>query len=1025
MKQIGTLRKLLLVYCVFFAAIAATAQRTITGIVTDQSDGSPLPGVTIVVKGAAGIGTITDFDGKYTIEIPSVGTALTFSFVGYKPKEMALTSDLINVQLEIETKGLEEVVVVGYGVQKKRDVAGAISKVSSKDITDVPSPSFEAALQGKAAGVQVIQGSGIAGSASVVRVRGTGSISAAGDPLYVIDGVPVSQDYFLRGNSGGMNNNPLASLNPDDIESVEILKDAGSAGIYGSRGANGVILITTKRGKKGKATLSFSSKVGVSRPAITPEFVSRDEWLQLRQEAWENDGGTGPAWLPNYSSPEDPIEVRAAAWEKAKLNDTDWWDEVTQTGFKQEYNLAGTLGTEKFNNYLGFSYSDNSSYLKGNSYERLSGRYNLDANFNKYFKFTLSSSLSQGLNNKVGSAWDGGTGSAMSTALPIYPLKNADGTWFKYNSSANGGNPVMKQELLKWRSSELRFINNASINIMPTENLTFTANGGADYMELNEEKYQPKEYLGSEHIGQAESWPVYVTNYTGNLLVNYSLDIASDKRLTFLGGTEAQQSKTESNYKRYENIEGPLYEDPNLDEAEQKNADFNKPSKWTFISYFSRINFVLKEKYIFQVLARVDGSSKFGKNNRYGFFPAGSFAWRISDENFLKGNSVVSNLKLRTSYGITGNASIPNYEWIGTYKPIELPGYNGNGIIYPLRLENPDLKWETLHNFDVALEYGFFNDRISGEIAFYNKISKDVLINRQNPPSQGFGNYWDNVGEILNRGYELNITTRNLIGDFKWTTNLNVARNYNEVLDIGDLTPDAVGGGTNDTRIVVGKPVGTNYLVRFSRIDPADGLPIWLDKNGYETKVFSLDNRVVVGSVVPDATGGITNTFEYKGFELSCLFSFTLGGNLYDGSGKRQLGIFTDWNYRKEIGDHWREPGDIAEYPKLTLKPGNYPGLPGEWQYNSTMFLYDASFLRLRNITLSYNLPKSALSRMHMANARVFVSATNLLTWSYYPWDPEIARDFENAADRNMSPNITYLTPPQEQAFTFGLNFSF
>ncbi len=1017
-----------LIYIMLIGMVALAQEMAITGTVTDSKDGSPMIGVTVLIKGTT-TGTTTDFDGKYTIRADR-NAFLVFSFVGYETQEVAVSGrNVINITLQDQSLSLEEIVVVGYGTQRKRDVTGAIAKVESKDLTAIPTPSFEIGLQGQATGVQVITGSGLAGSGSVIRIRGVGAVSASGDPLYVIDGVPISQDYFMRGNSGAMNNNPLASLNPNDIESVEVLKDAGSAGIYGSRGANGVILITTKRGKSKRPSINVTMRTGISRPAYVPKFVSRDEYLQLRQEAWENDGGTGAVWLPNFSSSDDSPQVRAAAFERAKNINTNWWDLVTQTGLKQDYSISYAQGFKYFNGFFGGSYSDNGSYLKNNRYERASARLNLDSDFSKFFKISLASSFTQGINHRTGAAWEGGTGAAMSTALPFYPVFNDDGTYFRYNSSANGGNPVLKQDNMLWRNYEKRSINNITLQVTPINNFSISATGGIDYMDFSEQRYSNKIFASTTHSGIAYKWPSYVTNQTGNFIVNYELNNDDKYRITFMAGSEAQKSTTISKWYTAEDVEGPYWDGlphSSANTAFQERFGTNRPEEWSFVSFFTRAHFVFKEKYVLQFLARSDASSRFGPNYRWSFFPAVSGAWKISDEEFLLGNRTLSTLRLRASYGIAGNAPSNNYAWRGTWGgPTSGQYYNDNLILYPENRENPNLKWETLNNFDMGLEFGFLSNRITGEIAYYNKVTKDVLINRSNSPSMGFSNYWDNVGKVLNRGYEFFIKSNNLVGQLKWTTNFNIAHNHNEVLSIGDLSPDAVGGGTNDTRIVVGKPVGSNYLVRFSRVDPTDGLPIWLDKDGYETKTFSLSNRVVVGSVIPDAIGGITNNFEYKGFDFSFMFVFTIGGNIYDNSGKRQLGVVTDWQLRQELGDRWQNPGDIAKYPKLTLRPANYPGLPGEWQYNSTMFLYDASYVRLRHVSLGYTLPERVAKSLFVRSARMYISASNLLTFTRFNGDPEIARDFENVADRNMSSNITYLTPPQEQAFIFGLDISF
>jgi len=1005
----------------FVISITCFAQNyNVKGFVKDEA-GNLLPGANVYLKENPSLGTITDMNGFYELKnLPSGEFTIVAKFIGFKQLEKPVTLSegqiqTMNFVLIEDTEVLDEVVVVGYGVQSKRDVAGAIVKISSEKLNNVPVQSFEAALQGQAAGIQVVQGSGLSGNGSVVRVRGVSSISSAGDPLYVVDGVPITNDYFLNSNNGAMNNNPLASLNPSDIESVEVLKDAGSAGIYGSRGANGVIIITTKKGKEGKTSFSYNTKVGLSTPAIDPRswFVSKDDWLMLRQEAWENDGGTGAVWLPNFTSATSSAEERLVAFNKA-LNDpaTDWFNEVLQNGIKHEHNFSGSYGAKMFDVYSGFSYSDNASYLKGNHYEKASVRVNANIRPIKNFTIAVQSSYTQGTNYRVGSAWTGGIGAAMSTALPFYPVYEDD-DYFLYSSSANGNNPIYREKETDWKSSEERSINNFSLKYNPIKNLHFTLSYGIDYMKFKNDDNQTPLYSNNE-FGNRFLYENKVINQSGNFVVNYILKPDDDNKLTFLAGSEIQQSIGES--QNFNTINGILEsDDPNTDE-------------WSFVSYFGRANYVFKERYIFQILGRTDASSNFGINNRWGFFPAVSAAWRITQEEWF-GIDFVSNLKIRTSYGLTGNANLPTGKWWGGYKYTDYtqgqPGYNNIDILYPDEQPNPDLKWETTRNFDAGLEYGFFDQRIYGEFAFYHKITNDVIMRRSLPLSSGYDYVWDNIGKIMNQGFEFDLHTVNFDGEFKWTTFLNLAYNYNEVLDLGDMTPDAVGGGTNDTRVVEGYPVGTNYLVRYVGVDPTDGLPIWLDADGNETKEFDLDNRVETGSVMPDLIGGFGNNISYKGVDFGFLFNFIIGGNIYDGSGKRQLGVVTDWMMRKEIADRWRQPGDNAQFPRLTLQPSNYPGLPGEWQYNSTLFLYDASFLRLRNVELGYTFNPALLKKVQIKSLRAYVSATNIFTFTTFPLDPEIARDFENQADRNMSTNITYLTPPQERAFIFGLNLKF
>lgn len=990
----------------------------VTGTVTSSDDGMALPGVNILVKGSS-TGVATDIDGKFTIAV-SPDAVLMVSFIGYQTQEIPVNGrTVIDVKLAVDATQLNEVVVVGYGTQLKREVTGAISKVSGSEIQNITVPSFEAGLQGRAAGVQVIQGSGAAGSASMIRIRGIASLSAGGDPLYVVDNIPITQDYFINGDRGAFNNNPLASINPNDIESIEILKDASAAAIYGSRGANGVILITTKRGKLGKPTFEFSTKVGISEPAKKLDLLNSREWLQLYQEAAENDGHVGPEPLPG-----------GVSWEEALNTDTDWVDLTTQTGFKQEYNLSMSYGGKKLTSYVGFSVSDNQSFLVGNSYQRISGRANLDYQVLPKLKASLSTSLSQGTNKRVKSAWDGGLGAATSEALPIYPVRTEDGSYF-----TGGSNPVRQQELLDLRTVENRSISTLSFNYEPIRNFTVNLSGSLDYMDINDYQYEPVEWTGTEAI--ARQYPTWVTNYNTSLTGSYKWDLSSMHKFNFLAGTEFQKSLTEK-YNKIEafNVDAPFYRDPVIpDRFDAQGNPLDNPvyetaadQLYSFISYFARVNYGFDEKLFLKGSARVDGSSRFGRNNRYGFFPSFGASYLISEEDFFPETSVINLLKLKASWGITGNADIPNYQRWGTFQRREGNDgnpYNQQPILFPVRLENPDLQWEVQRTVDFGFELGLLNDRFVAEFSYFDKNSTDVLIDRLVQLSSGFARYFENIAEINNKGVELSLKSRNLVRAFTWTTDINVSRLRNEVIDIGATPPDAI-AGSGDTRVVEGLPVGVNFLNRFSRVDPANGLPIFLDAEGNETYEFNLADRVPVGSVVPDWTGGITNSFTYKNFDLNVLFTFTIGGNIYDDAAKRQLGIVSNWNMRRDIVNRWRQPGDIAEFPRLTLNSTTYGGLPSFWNLNTTQFLYDGTYGRLKNISIGYNFSSSFTDRLKLTGARVYFNATNLLTFTKYPGpDPEVVRDQSSRQGRNLSPNVTYLTAPQEKAFIVGINVKF
>ncbi|WP_192820599.1 TonB-dependent receptor [Rufibacter sp. LB8] len=992
------------------AGAAFAQQRTVSGMVRD-SGGSPLIGVTVQVKGTT-TATATDASGSFSLPVTGANARMVFTYIGYLSQEVAVGSqNALTVLMVADQKALDEVVVVGYGTQQRREITGSIAKVDGAVLAQQPAPSFEAALQGRAAGVQVIQGSGLAGSGSVIRIRGIGSLTAGGDPLYVVDGIPITQDPFLNGDRGAMNYNPLATINPNDIESVEVLKDVSAAAIYGSRGSNGVILITTKRGKKGAASIDFSARTGISKPTKLPDFLNNREWLTLRQEAWENDGNVGRAPL-----------FGGVTWEDALNTNTDWLGETTQTGVKQEYSLGLNKGTEKLSLYAGLAYNDNESYLKGNSLRRMSGRLNVDYLLLPKVKVGFNTSLSQGLNDRVFAAWSGGLGAAMSTALPIYPVYNQDGSYF--NGAGIGNNPVAQLEATDWKTREIRTINNAYVEFSPIENLTLTGRGGLDYGDIRDSQYNPPALNNTTGFGSAEEWRTYVTNYNLSATANYNLKMGEMNSLSFLLGSEYQRSNTLSMNERASKANGLLYTNPEVDET---SVVLGAPNyqEWAFLSYFGRVNYTLADKYIVQATGRVDGSSRFGSDYRYGFFPSVGLGYIISEEDFFKDNiSFVNFFKLKASWGKTGNANFDNYRRWGYFRSEGTLTYNGSQILFPVQLNRPDLAWETLNSYDLGFEFALFKNRITAEFAFYDKRSKDVLIDLVTPASAGFNRSLTNIGEVQNKGVEFSFTSVNIDKAFKWSTSFNIAHNKNEVKSIGITSPDAI-SGAGDTRVFVGQPVGVNYLVRFSRVDPATGAPIWLDKDGQETMTFNLDNRVIVGNVLPDFTGGITNTFSYKNFDLSVLFAFTKGGDIYDDAIKRQLGVTSDWNMRREMLDRWRKPGDIATYPKLTTQPGAY-GLSSEWNYNTDLWLYDASYMRLRNLTFGYNLPTGLLEKAKVKNARIYFVGTNLLTFTKFPgMDPEIVRDHNGPQGRNLSPNVSYLTPPQEKAFTVGVDLKF
>ena len=1043
MIRIATLASLLLLWGSCEVAMAQTA---VQGRVTDDQ-GNALPSATVMT--ASGKGVFTDLDGQYTLAVSPGEQTLTFSFIGYLNTVKSVDvkageTKTLNIRLREDAVLLNESVVVGYGVQRKKEVTGAISTIDSKEITAVQTPSFEAALQGQAAGVQVTQGSGMAGSGSIVRIRGLSSISAGGDPLYVIDGIPITQDYFAGGNSGAMNRNPLASLNPNDIKDIQVLKDAAATGIYGSRGANGVILITTKRGVKKGIQVSYGSSIGYGEPTARPNMMNTEEYLTIRQEAWENDGGTGYVWLPYLTTAGSSPEARKAAFERAMETNTDWFDQFSRRAQKTQQNIGLRSGGEKWSMYNGVSYDKNESYAIGNSYTRTSARTNFDWTPNDKIKVLLSGSTSEGQNQRVRGGWSGGIGTAMSTALPYMAPYVVDSTFDANGSLASTErnyelnrwfNPMAYQDLVQWRETERRQIATGQIVITPHKRLDIVMNGGYDNSKLENDSYENSALDRTNGFAYG-NWSEYnARNYNVGANATFRAIDTDTTSLAILVGAEAQKFESDGFGFNLRDSDGPAYAMPTLRDSlfglhdslydavsTVTNAYVNQYRTDGFASTFARVNYNLKDRYFFQATARVDGSSRFGQNNRFGFFPSAAAGWVISDEPSFN-SEMISFLKFRTSWGRTGNANIDGFSRFALYND-QTQGitYAGDTIVFPTQPGNPDLRWETVETIDASLEMGLWKDRVSVELGVYNKMASDVLMNVELPSHTGFNNRSVNAGQVLNRGVELGITSNNLpsTSELQWKTTLNYAYNYNELVSTGDFTEDAISGGTNDSRAVTGAPLTTYFLVPFSHVDPESGLPVYIDINGNETFEYNLEDRQAVGDGLPDHVGGLRNEFTFRNWTLSTQFTGAFGAKIWDSSAKRQLGVVTDWNMRTDLFDRWRQPGDIASFPRLTMDETTY-GLPAGFPWwNTSLFMYDASYIRLRNASISYRVPASK------GNITLRLSGNNLFVLTnFIGLDPELTRDFENRQDRNFSGGANYLTAPQERSVIFAINANF
>ena len=1050
---------LLLAFMFSCSGIIAMAQTMISGKITDRKSNDPLKGATVRIDGTT-MGGLTAKDGSFSIKVGKGGTyKLSVNFVGYKKQSRTVSvkdgetaSAVFN--LEADLLKLNETVVVGYGTTQKRDVTGSYATVKSEEIVNRPAPSFESLLQGRSPGVQVLQSNGMAGTAATVRVRGVGSISANTQPLYVVDGVPITTGDFGSG-SIATNSNALSFLNPNDIESIDILKDAAATAIYGSRGANGVVLITTKRGKLGAARISMGVSQGIKTEAKRLDIVDRDTWINLFYEARRNDVvdslqkltvNKGKSW----TNVQGMIDT-STTWQNIINNtrmpqgftretaaNTNWLDQTLRTGNTQEAYLTISGGSETTKYYFNTTYFNEKGFIVGNDYQRINTRITLDQKANDWLDIGVSFNANREENNRVNSAWAGGFGNAFSASLPIFPVYDSTGAYWRPQT---GLNPVADLENRRFLATTWRLFGNGYAQVNLTDNLNIRFSGGVDFMSLREDRFAPIVITADP---TAEERRVQVVNWTTNAILSWKALDLEDHQLTVVGGMESQRSEQRDLGTTGNTFPNNYFTTPQS--ASVRNG-YAFGTEFGLISYLARTNYTLMDRYLFSLSIRTDGSSRFGENNRYGFFPAGSFAWIMSNEDFLKGNDVLTFAKIRASYGISGNAAIGDFTWQGVYSTGS--NYNGNPGTMPGQLPNSDLTWETSRQLDLGIDFGLFNDRISGSIGYYDRMSYGMLLNERVPSSSGFSSVINNVGEMSNTGIEFNIRSVNIsTPEFEWTTDFNITYNVNKIISLGTITnPDGVDLGFGETRAIVGYPFASFFIVRSAGVDPETGLPVYyrpttvagadgkpIQNNGLNGRSLTLEEardslgvplpwnatwRVPTGKNYPDFFGGITNTFRYENFDFTTQFVYQIGNTIYDDAGKRLVGnMGFSWNQMTKTLERWTEPGQETDVPRLTLK--------GNRDINTDRFIYNGDFLRLRQLTIGYTLPKSMSEGMGFSTFRIYLTGINLLTFTSFPgWDPEVVRDHNGDQQRNGNQGVTYLTPPQAQTYNVGINVDF
>ncbi|TAD81603.1 MAG: SusC/RagA family TonB-linked outer membrane protein [Bacteroidetes bacterium] len=998
------------------------AQTTSTGVVTDAKTGQPLPGVSVTGIGSK-VGAKTDNLGTFSITVPAGVKNLQFSYVGYKTISQAVSAGNMAVGMTLAESSLDEVVVTGFGSQKRKDVTASISTIGGDKIKNIPVQSFEQALSGKAAGLNVTLPNGVLGNPPVVRIRGVNSIQGSSAPLVVIDGVPVFTGDLSSNLSA---NNALGNLNPADIEDIQILKDGAASAIYGSRAANGVMLITTKKGKAGKAKVSYDAWVGWTEPFNLFEVLNAQQYVEYKNEAVRNQ--PGPVFSGHVpGTPVFFLDTDASG----KAVDTKWADQLYQTGFQHNHNLSVSGANDNTKYFFSANYTNQEGMIQTNTFDRMQMRMNLDQKVNKWltiggnFNFSRGATFSPSTGSIPGTPFNtsGLARLAFITAPNVSPYA-ADG---RYNIMGidnptqrnsfnqigrnrnlfNSGlvNPVMVRDLNKISSTIDQLQGNLFAELKLMKGLSFRTQYGV-------------------------SWQT------------------SDDRVFYnsLHGDGIQNTSTTGDDGQAFNVTGK-FNVANFQNFLTYNFSFNPPGNLItenyLISYFGRVNYNFKNRYYLGLTARTDEYSAFSQGNKRGNFYGASLGWNVSDEAFWDGlRNTVSFFKLRGSYGQVGSLSaVGNFGSLSTFSAFQY------GLGYPTlqfnQAGNRDLRWENSTKLDVGFSFGLWNDRINGEFSYYNTDLDDLILDRPLPSSMGVpGNTIQaNAGSMFNRGVELTLNARIVEKrDFSWTASFNITTQKNEVTALAPGVTELIGTTqlerTNITR--VGQPIGSFFVVRSNGVDPQTGQRIFLDGRGREVlfnfadpvasrwkyrdgtiapPVSIVSDGVVSGSALPTYYGGFSNNFFFKGFDLNVDFFYSGGNKVYFGS---RAGLFDQrfWNNTPEVLNRWQKPGDVTNVPRPVFGDNFSNGSAFPMDIN----LFDAGFVRCRTIALGYTVPAKLVQKANLSSVRFYAQALNPFIITNYPGiDPEISVNGNSA----LTPGVDRNTVGQARTYTFGLNIGF
>lgn len=1004
--------------CVFLISIGINAQNTkpiinstLDGIIIDQVTKQPIPGVNVQIKGTTH-GVTTDLDGKFSFETgQKFPYTLVITSIGYITKEQIVSDDFIQIALKEDVKELSEVVVIGYGTTSKKDYTGAAETVSTQALKSTQR-SLESALQGSIAGVNVTQTSGQPGSGLSIRIRGGSSIQGGNEPLYVIDGFPIYNSDVTSGVLSGSPTNPLSAINPSDIESITVLKDASSTAIYGSRGANGVVIVTTKKGKSNIMAVNYDYSLGQQEVRKKVSVLDAAGFSRLRNAALYD---TNPAGGTNqYLS-----DAQIAQLGKG----VDWQDEAFRTAQTQNHQLSITGGNNQTKYAISGNYFDQEGIIKNTGFERLSGRINLNSKLSTNSRFGVNLSVSE-TKSKVAPS---GLITALLSMPPTATIYERDGTYTLRNPFENiFSNPIATLNERKNEATSTRILGTVFGEYDLLENLVFKVSFGTDIIANKEKTYIPSTiYEGLITNGEAKIGNANNKTWLNENTLTYTKVFSDKHHLNVLAGYTQQSSTREFVTTGSQQFVNDVTSNNSLQSGNLALIPTSGESKWALNSYLSRLNYNYDSKYYFTASIRADGSSRFGKNNKWGYFPSVAAAWQIDQEDFFSPfTDEVNSLKIRTSFGSTGNQEIGEYQSLSTLSSVK---YLFGDQIYtgytPTRIANDDLGWELTNQFDAGIDLGIFNNKVSITVDAYRKTTKNLLLDVQIPYTTGFTSSLQNFGSVQNQGIELGINTALSNSDFSWTSNFNIAFNKNKVLALGNGAEFYTFG---NYILKVGDPLGSFYGavtdgilqtadvtakgVFTGNATPKAGDRLYKDINGDGAFTTAAD-RTTIGNAQPDFTFGFSNNFTYRDFELAVMIQGSVGNDILNGN-SQALELFNgQQNASTTALDAWTVNNPSTTTPRAKLDPA---------PVFSNRFVEDGSFVRFKNITWSYNVPKKWIEKFKLTAVKLRLVGENLFTLTNYSgFDPEVTNG------SSISPGTDTGIYPASKSISAGLSITF